>query len=104
MADRTGGYAMITNVYPSGIAETGITSIVNDRFHQLRVPWEISHTGNQKVKWIVESDDGNRYIVTVPVYAQNVEVTEEGQTFMQGRVSYQQGTYTVERMPQQEGD
>lgn len=97
-------YKLIRKVMLSGIAETGVTAIVNDRFHQLRVPWEISHTGNQKVKWIVESDDGNRYIVTVPVYAQNVEVTEEGQTFMQGRVSYQAGDYTVERMPQQEGD
>lgn len=86
----------------SGIAETGVTAIVNDRFHQLRVPWEISHTGEQNVKWIVASDDGNRYIVTVPVYAQNVEVTEEGQTFMQGRVSYQAGTYTVERLRPEE--
>lgn len=89
----------------SGIAETGVTAIVNDRFHQLRVPWEISHTGQQNVKWIVESDDGNKYTVTVPVYAQNVEVTEEGQTFMQGRVTYQAGDYTIEKLiPQQEGN
>lgn len=89
----------------SGIAETGVTAIVNDRFHQLRVPWEISHTGQQNVKWVVESDDGNKYTVTVPVYAQNVEVTEEGQTFMQGRVTYQAGDYTIEKLiPQQEGD
>ena len=87
----------------SGIAETGVTAIVNDRFHQLRVPWEISHTGSQKIKWIVESDDGNRYIVTVPVYATNEEVTEEGQTFTQGWVSYQAGDYTIEKLiPQQE--
>lgn len=89
----------------SGIAETGVTAIVNDRFHQLRVPWEISHTGQQNVKWVVESDDGNKYTVTVPVYAQNVEVTEEGQTFMQGRVTYQAGDYTIEKLiPQQEGN
>jgi len=96
-------YKLIRKVMLSGIAETGVTAIVNDRFHQLRVPWEISHTGNQKVKWVVESDDGNKYTVTVPVYAQNVEVTEEGQTFMQGRVTYQAGDYTIEKLiPQQE--
>lgn len=98
-------YKLIRKVMLSGIAETGVTAIVNDRFHQLRVPWEISHTGQQNVKWIVESDDGNKYTVTVPVYAQNVEVTEEGQTFMQGRVTYQAGDYTIEKLiPQQEGN
>jgi hypothetical protein len=96
-------YKLIRKVMLSGIAETGVTAIVNDRFHQLRVPWEISHTGQQNVKWVVESDDGNKYTVTVPVYAQNVEVTEEGQTFTQGRVTYQAGDYTVEKLiPQQE--
>ena len=98
-------YKLIRKVMLSGIAETGVTAIVNDRFHQLRVPWEISHTGQQNVKWVVESDDGNKYTVTVPVYAQNVEVTEEGQTFMQGRVTYQAGDYTIEKLiPQQEGN
>lgn len=64
-------YNVIDEVYPSGIAETGITALISDRKTTLEVPWQISNTGVQMVKWYITSDNGTRYKVTVPVYASN---------------------------------
>lgn len=81
-----GGYSVLPKVYKSGIAETGLTAIVNDRDTVLTVPWACSNTGAQNIVWTIESDDGNTYRVTVPV---TVAVTGSTST-----ISYTKGTYT----------
>ena len=73
-------------VYESGIAETGITALVNDRNTQLKVPWEVSQTGTKNIEWLVTSENGQQYKITVPV----VIAVSNGTT----TVTYTKGTYT----------
>lgn len=90
-------FDVIKAVYPSGVAETGLTTIVNDRFTQLRVPWTFgsSQLGEKYINWILENDKQERYTAVVPVYVQNVTETIEGQEVTRGQVTYQQGDYFV---------
>ena len=94
MADRTGGYAMITNVYPSGIAETGLTDLVSDRDTSLILPFEVAlDPGRYTVVWKRKSDNGKTYIETVPgtVHAyDSVSGTTE--------ISYNGGDYSAEEV------
>lgn len=81
-----GGYVVLPKVFKSGIAETGLTAIVNDRDTVLTVPWACSNTGTQNIVWTIESDDGETYRITVPV-----TVAVSGST---SAISYTKGTYT----------
>ena len=80
------GYPILPSVYESGIAETGLTCVVNDRNTQLKVPWEASQTGSKNIEWLVTSDNGQQYKITVPV----VIAVSNGAT----TVTYNKGTYT----------
>ena len=79
-------YKLLPKVFNSGIAETGLTAIVNDRDTVLTVPWACSNTGAQNIVWTIESDDGETYRITVPV-----TVAVSGST---STISYTKGTYT----------
>ena len=79
-------YKLLPKVFNSGIAETGLTAIVNDRDTVLTVPWSCSNTGTQNIVWTIDSDDGETYKVTVPV-----TVAVSGST---STISYTKGTYT----------
>ena len=79
-------YEILPKVYGSGIAETGLTALVNDRDTTLTVPWAASQTGSKNIIWNIESDDGSTYTVTVPV-----TITVSGSSTT---VSYTKGTYT----------
>ena len=71
-----------------------------DNFSQLRVPWELSNTGQKTIQWVFQGATATKYLLKVPVYIQNVQVTEQGVTYDQGRVTYQAGDYTIEVLPQ----
>ena len=71
-----------------------------DNFSQLRVPWELSNTGQKTMQWVFQGATATKYLLKVPVYIQNVQVTEQGVTYDQGRVTYQAGEYTIEVLPQ----
>lgn len=79
-------YEVLPKVFNSGIAETGLTAVVNDRDTVLTVPWACSNTGTQNIVWTIDSDDGETYKVTVPV-----TVAVSGST---STISYTKGTYT----------
>ncbi len=79
-------FPILPKVYESGIAETGITALVNDRNTQLKVPWEVSTIGNKNIEWLVTDDNGQQYKITVPV----VIAVSGGST----TVTYTKGTYT----------
>lgn len=79
-------YELFPKVFNSGIAETGLTAVVNDRDTVLTVPWACSNPGTQNIVWTIDSDDGETYKVTVPV-----TVTVSGST---STISYTKGTYT----------
>lgn len=79
-------FPILPKVYESGIAETGITALVNDRNTQLKVPWEVSQTGTKNIEWLVTSENGQQYKITVPV----VIAVSNGVT----TVTYTKGTYT----------
>lgn len=79
-------YPILPSVYGSGIAETGLTAIVNDRDTKLTVPWAVTETGNKNIVWEIQSDDGDKYRITVPV-----TIAVSGSTTT---VSYTHGTYT----------
>ena len=62
-------YELFPKVYNSGFANTGITSVINDRNTVLTVPWAVpsSQRGNKNITWSIKSDNGSTYTVTVPV-------------------------------------
>lgn len=83
-------YPILPSVYDGGIAETGLACVVNDRNTQLKVPWEVSQTGSKNIEWLITSDDGNQYKITVPVV---IAVANNATT-----VTYTKGTYTKARV------
>lgn len=82
-------YKMIKYVHASGFAETGISSIINDRNTSVSVPWEVSQTGDKDIEWTIESDNGYTYIVTIPITV-NYDSTTGKST-----ATYTKGTYTI---------
>ena len=62
-------YKIMDKVYPSGIAETDITLIVNNRQLQIRTPWRDSRSrmGAYDIKVFKHSANGHLYECTVPV-------------------------------------
>lgn len=79
-------YPLFPTVHTGGIAETGLTAVVNDRTTKLTVPWAASTTGNKSIEWQIASDDGHTYKLTVPV---TIAVSGTSTT-----VTYTKGTYT----------
>ena len=79
-------YGVLPRVYNSGIAETDLTAVINDRDTSLTVPWVVSETGTKNIVWNIKSSDGNTYTVTVPV---TITASNNSTT-----VSYTAGTYT----------
>lgn len=79
-------YPLFPTVHAGGIAETGLTCVVNDRTTKLTVPWAATTTGQKNIVWKITSDDGNEYTITVPV---NIVVSGNSTT-----VTYTKGTYT----------
>lgn len=82
-------YKMIKYVHASGFAETGISSIINDRDTSVSVPWEVSQIGDKDIEWTIESDNGYTYIVTIPITV-NYDSTTGKST-----ATYTKGTYTI---------
>lgn len=82
-------YKMISYVHASGFAETGISSIVNDRDTSVTVPWDAGRTGSKDIVWTIDSDNGNTYTVTVPVTLSHDSTT--GKT----TAAYTKGTYSI---------
>ena len=83
-------YPILPTVYASGIAKTGLTSIINDRNTSLTVPWEASQTGNKNIVWTIASDDTKTYRVTVPV---SISVSSGSTT-----VSYAKNSVTIQEV------
>lgn len=84
-------YKMAKYVHASGFVETGISAIINDRDTSVSVPWQVSQTGNQpkNIEWLIESDNGNTYKVTIPV-----TITYDSTTG-KSTATYTKGTYTI---------
>lgn len=79
-------YPILPKVYTSGIAETGLTAVVNDKTTKLKVPWAVSQTGDKNIEWEITNAEGDVYKITVPV---KIEVSGSTTT-----VTYTQGRYT----------
>lgn len=89
-------YGLFPRVTEEGFANTGLTAVINDRDTSLIVPWEAAHKSEDDVpipiKWHIKSEDGETYIVTVPVL-----VTYDSETG-ESTAAYTHGTYTVEKV------
>jgi hypothetical protein len=87
---RTGGYKMVTTVYDSGVINTGLTAVVNDRDTSLTVPYEVTAadaaaaTGDYV--WEVRNDDDELVRITVPVTV-TVANNKTTASYSQGDVS-----------------
>lgn len=82
-------YKMIKYVHASGFAETGISSIINDRDTSISVPWQASQTGSKNIEWSITSDNGTTYTVTIPI------TVSYNSTTGKSTATYTQGTYTI---------
>ena len=60
-------YALVPTVYDNGVAETGVTAVVNDRDTSITVPWDAGRTGSKDIVWRITNDLGREVTVTVPV-------------------------------------
>ena len=60
-------YALFPTVYDNGVAETGVTAVVNDRDTSITVPWDAGRTGSKDIVWRITNDLGREVTVTVPV-------------------------------------
>lgn len=83
-------YELFPKVTESGFMNTGVTALINDRDTSLVVPWEVpeDHRGNNKaIEWLIDSEDGKTYKVTVRV---NISVSG-GKT----AIAYTKGSYTI---------
>jgi predicted HAD superfamily phosphohydrolase YqeG len=90
MSKAERGYIVFTGVDANGIAQTGLTALINDRNTTLVVPWEVpeDHRGNNKaIEWLIDSEDGKTYKVTVRV---NISVSGGKTT-----TAYTKGSYTI---------
>lgn len=89
-------YELFPKVTESGFMNTGVTALINDRDTSLVVPWEVAHKSEGNVpidiKWRIKSEDGETYIVTVPVLVKYNSGTGES------TAAYTHGTYTVEKV------
>lgn len=90
MSKAERGYIVFTGVDANGIAQTGLTALINDRNTTLTVPWAVSsdREGDQEITWLIEDEDGTEHEIVVTV---NVEIAS-GYTI----ISYTKGDYVID--------
>jgi hypothetical protein len=92
MSKAERGYIVFTGVDANGIAQTGLTALINDRNTTLEVPWAVSsdREGDQKITWLIEDEDGTEHEIVVTV---NVDIASGGDSTT---ISYTKGDYVIE--------
>lgn len=92
MSKAERGYIVFTGVDANGIAQTGLTALINDRNTTLTVPWAVSsdREGDQEITWLIEDEDGTEHEIVVTV---NVEIASGGDSTT---ISYTKGDYVID--------
>ena len=92
MSKAERGFIVFTGVDANGIAQTGLTALINDRSTTLEVPWAVpsDREGDQDIIWNITDEDGNVHTIVVTV---NVEVTSGGDSTV---ISYTKGDYEID--------
>lgn len=92
MSKAERGYIVFTGVDANGIAQTGLTALINDRSTTLEVPWAVSsdREGDQDIIWNITDEDGNVHTIVVTV---NVEIASGGNDTI---ISYTKGDYVID--------
>jgi hypothetical protein len=92
MSKAERGYIVFTGVDANGIAQTGLTALINDRNTTLTVPWAVSsdREGDQEITWLIEDEDGTEHEIVVTV---NVEIASGGNDTI---ISYTKGNYVID--------
>ena len=92
MSKAERGYIVFTGVDANGIAQTGLTALINDRNTTLTVPWAVSsdREGDQEITWLIEDEGGTEHEIVVTV---NVEIASGGDSTT---ISYTKGDYVID--------
>ena len=92
MSKAERGFIVFTGVDANGIAQTGLTALINDRNTTLEVPWAVSsdREGDQDIIWNIEDEDGTEHEIVVTV---NVDITSGGNSTV---ISYTKGDYVID--------
>jgi hypothetical protein len=92
MSKAERGYIVFTGVDANGIAQTGLTALINDRNTTLTVPWAVSsdREGDQEITWLIEDEDGTEHEIVVTV---NVDIASGGDSTT---ISYTKGDYAID--------
>jgi hypothetical protein len=92
MSKAERGFIVFTGVDANGIAQTGLTALINDRNTTLTVPWAVSsdREGDQEITWLIEDEDGTEHEIVVTV---NVEIASGGDSTT---ISYTKGNYEID--------
>lgn len=92
MSKAERGYIVFTGVDANGIAQTGLTALINDRNTTLEVPWAVSsdREGDQEITWLIEDEDGTEHEIVVTV---NVDIASGGDSTT---ISYTKGDYVID--------
>lgn len=92
MSKAERGYIVFTGVDANGIAQTGLTALINDRSTTLTVPWAVSsdREGDQDIIWLIEDEDGTEHEIVVTV---NVDIASGGDSTT---ISYTKGDYVID--------
>lgn len=92
MSKAERGYIVFTGVDANGIAQTGLTALINDRNTTLTVPWAVSsdREGDQEITWLIEDEDGTEHEIVVTV---NVDIASGGDSTT---ISYTKGDYVID--------
>ena len=92
MSKAERGFIVFTGVDANGIAQTGLTALINDRNTTLTVPWAVSsdREGDQEITWLIEDEDGTEHEIVVTV---NVEIASGGDSTV---ISYTKGDYVID--------
>lgn len=92
MSKAERGFIVFTGVDANGIAQTGLTALINDRNTTLTVPWAVSsdREGDQEITWLIEDEDGTEHEIVVTV---NVDIASGGDSTT---ISYTKGDYVID--------
>ena len=92
MSKAERGFIVFTGVDANGIAQTGLTALINDRSTTLTVPWAVSsdREGDQEIAWLIEDEDGTEHEIVVTV---NVDIASGGDSTT---ISYTKGDYVID--------
>ena len=92
MSKAERGFIVFTGVDANGIAQTGLTALINDRSTTLEVPWAVSsdREGDQEITWLIEDEDGTEHKIVVTV---NVDIASGGNDTI---ISYTKGNYVID--------